>query len=97
MARKTLRRSQAVAPFGVGAIVDFPRQSLMAAGLDVWPDKPECPIQDDRLARRLSVRYFRAPPPGRRRDQAGAELPFVRFPLWHFCPRCRSLSPDILE
>ena len=91
MAKKALRRSQAVAPFGVGAIVDFPRQSLMAAGLDVWPDKPECLIHDDRLARRLSVQYFRAPLPGRQGNQTGAEMPFIRFPLWHFCPRCRAL------
>ncbi len=92
MARKTIRRSQAITPFGIGAIVDFPGQSLMAAGLDVWPDKPECPIYDERLARRLGVQYFRSPPPGRREGIQGAELPFVRFPLWHFCPRCRSLQ-----
>lgn len=92
MARKSLRRSQVIAPFGVGAIVDFPGQSLMSTGLDAWPDKPECRITDDRLARRLGVQYFRAPPPGRREGQQGDYLPFVRFPLWHFCPRCRSLQ-----
>jgi len=91
MQRKTIRRAQAIMPFGIGAIVDFPGQSLMAAGLDVWPDKPECPIHDDRLAHRLEVRYFRAPPPGPREGQIGEYLPFVRFPLWHFCPRCRSM------
>ncbi|QDV55410.1 DUF1998 domain-containing protein [Rosistilla oblonga] len=92
MARKTIRRSQAVVPFGVGAIFDLPGQSLMSAGLDVWPDKPKCPINDDRLARRLGVTFFRAPPPAPGEGYAGALLPFVRFPLWHFCPRCRSLE-----
>lgn len=92
MARNTLRRSQVITPFGVGAIVDFPGQSLMSTGLDAWPDKPECRINDDRLARRLGISYFRAPPPGRREGQQGDYLPFVRFPLWHFCPRCRSLQ-----
>lgn len=91
MARKSLRRSQVITPFGVGAIIDFPGESLMSAGLDAWPDKPECRIVDDRLARRLGVQYFRAPPPGRREGQQGDYLPVVRFPLWHFCPRCRSL------
>lgn len=90
--RLPIRRSQAVMPFGVGAIVDFPGQSQMAAGLDVWPDRPECPIHDDRLARRLGIQYFRAPPPGPREGQQGDYLPFVRFPLWHFCPRCRTLK-----
>lgn len=92
MARKPIRRSQAVTPFGVGALVDFPGQSLMAAGLDVWPDQPECQIQDDRLAHRLGIEYFRAPPPSPQEGQLGAYLPFVRFPLWHFCPRCRTMK-----
>lgn len=92
MARKTIRRSQAVVPFGVGAIFDLPGQSLMSAGLDVWPDKPKCSINDDRLARRLGVTFFRAPPPAPSEGRAGALLPFVRFPLWHFCPRCRALK-----
>ena len=92
MAKKSLRRSQVIAPFGVGAVVDFPGQSLMSAGLDAWPDHPECRITDDRLARRLGVDYFRAPPPGPREGQQGEYLPVVRFPLWHFCPRCRSLQ-----
>lgn len=94
MARKTIRRSQAVVPFGVGAIFDLPGQSLMSAGLDVWPDQPKCGINDDRLARRLGTVYFRAPPPAPSTGQSGALLPFVRFPLWHFCPRCRALSPS---
>jgi MrfA Zn-binding domain len=93
MARKSVRRSQAVTPFGVGSLADFPNQSLMAAGLDVWPDQPECQIRDDRLARRLGVEYFRAPPPPPQEGQKnGAYLPFVRFPLWHFCPRCRTMK-----
>lgn len=92
MASKTIRRSQAVVPFGVGAIFDLPGQSLMSAGLDVWPDKPKCGINDDRLARRLGITYFRAPPPAPSPGQQGDYLPFVRFPLWHFCPRCRALT-----
>lgn len=87
MARKAVRRSQAVAPFGVGALLDFPKETLMAAGLDVWPAQPACEIRDDRLARRLGVSYFRAAPPA----DKGARLPCVRFPLWHFCPRCRTM------
>lgn len=88
MARKSVRRSQAIAPFGVGALIDFPKETLMAAGLDVWPAQPACEIRDDRLARRLGVAYFRAAPPA----EKGARLPCVRFPLWHFCPRCRTMK-----
>ncbi len=92
MAQKTLRRTQAVIPFGVGALVDFPGESLISAGLDVWPDNPECRINDDRLAKRLNVKYFRSPPPAPKEGQEGAYLLFIRFPLWHFCPRCRAMK-----
>lgn len=93
MAKLNLRRSQAIMPFGVGALVDFPEQSLMPAGLDVWADnKAEWQIKDDRLAKRLGVKYFCSPPPPPEQGQAGDYLQFVRFPLWHFCPRCRMMA-----
>ena len=39
MARNEFRKSQGVVPFGVGATVDFENESLMSAGLDVWPSE----------------------------------------------------------
>jgi hypothetical protein len=86
-----LRRSQAVVPFGVGAIVDFRREALMAAGLESWPPEPLGKIEDPRLARRLGVDFFREPPAKEEGLRAASALPFVRFPLWHVCPRCRAL------
>ena len=116
MAKSEFRKSQGVVPFGVGAIVDFADESLMMAGLDVWPfekaDAPtraaireSCQVLDGRLARRLSselgrpIEFFLAPTeaPDRSafRDQARLDrafMPFVRFPTWYFCPRCRVLK-----
>ena len=94
MAQNTTRRSQSVVPFGVGAIVEFEKDALMVAGLDVWPDNaPE--VADERLAARLGVRSLRTPPP-KPDDNIPPEgtnhLPYVRFPRWHFCPRCRALK-----
>jgi hypothetical protein len=95
VARRDIRRSQLVVPFGVGSIIEFEDEALMPAGLDVWPDLPGNRIHDERLARRLGVRYFVAPPPkpesGGPRDQM-SPVPCVRFPRWHFCPRCRALK-----
>lgn len=114
------RKSQGIVPYGVGAIVDFPDDSLMAAGLDVWPQvSPNMPadqkarmieateIIDGRLQRRLTAMLGRrinrflspAEAPERRfgsaaptaADPTKAYMPFVRFPNWHFCPRCRTL------
>lgn len=95
MTRRVLRRSQAVVPFGVGAMLDLPGESLMAAGLDAWTwySDSEEKIYDERLARRLGVSFFRQPPAEERLDgRTGPPLPFVRFPRWHFCPRCRMLQ-----
>jgi hypothetical protein len=90
MGRRGVRRSQAVVPFGVGAIVDFEDEALMSAGLDAWPDESsqDC-LFDDRLAARLGVKYFRQPPAAEGEDIV--PIPYVRFPFWHFCPRCRAL------
>jgi hypothetical protein len=101
---RPLRRSQAIAPFGIGALVDFPGPvSLIHAGLDAWPfdeanpDHLEFRVDDEpRLARRLGVDFFVQPPDFRFAEHSGAtdsvnlnlRLPFLRFPIWHSCPRC---------
>lgn len=101
---RPVRRSQAVSPFGVGALVDFPGPvSLIHAGLDAWPFDERSPehrefrVDDEpRLARRLGVDYFVQPPDFRQVERGGGgdavnlglKLPFLRFPLWHACPRC---------
>lgn len=94
MAERTTRRSQSVVPFGVGAIVEFEDEALMAAGLDVWPEAGPR-LHDERLAARLGVREFKEPPPKPETGEhiPGADwVPYVRFPQWHFCSRCRSLK-----
>jgi hypothetical protein len=101
---RPVRRSQAISPFGIGSLVDFPGPvSLIHAGLDAWPFKEgehahrEFRIEDEkRLSRRLDVDYFVQPPDFRRPERGqdatqsnvNLKLPFLRFPLWHVCPRC---------
>src|SRR3954470_991337 len=90
MSNRFTRRSQSVVPFGVGAIVEFEDEAVMAAGLDVWPKEAD-QIRDERLAERLEVNHFRVPPPKPVRGGIPgtmAPMPYVRFPQWHFCPRC---------
>ena len=95
--RRPIRRGQLISPFGVGSLVDFRGdESLMTAGLDEWPLAREgCPddwfVQEERLQARLGVSHFRLPPefrePGQGVQYANQHIPFVRFPLWHYCPR----------
>lgn len=99
---KPIRKSQAITPFGPGAIVDFPGPvSLIHVGIDAYPvtDPPEFMITDEkRLSDRLNVDYFIEPVEyrsrnhGLKRDNEGLTIPFLRFPLWHQCPRCGRLK-----
>lgn len=101
-ALKPIRRSALISPFGVGAMVDFRGdESLMTAGLDAWPlANQECPsdwlVREERLEARLGVSHFRLPPefrsPGPGVDHASHFIPFVRFPRWHYCPRCGAME-----
>jgi hypothetical protein len=94
-----LRRSQLIVPFGVGAIVNMrdrqKDESLMTCGIDLW-DKKTCEVlYDERLQKRLKVRDFRTPPSA---EKVPKGVPFVRFPRWFFCPKCRKFQPiDIWE
>ena len=93
---KPVRRAQLISPFGVGAMVDFPKdEALMTAGLDVWPHAFDpCPsewlVVEERLQKRLEVSHFRYPPDFRKEDvdekYIMKYIPYVRFPRWRVCP-----------
>jgi hypothetical protein len=98
---RPVRRTQLISTYGVGSMVDLPRdESLMVAGLDVWPFARNPVPQDwfvpeERLAARLRVRELRLPPDFR--EGSGSQNPFqkiptVRFPRWHYCPRCGDME-----
>jgi hypothetical protein len=97
---RPMRRSQLISPFGVGAITDFRNdEALMCAGLDAWftaangVPPEDLKFREERLQQRLGVQYFVRPPEfseseGRQRIR----VPHVRFPQWHYCPRCFRMS-----
>lgn len=96
MRERTVRLSQTVSPFGVGAIYDFRGESLVAADITKWGGAGDR-ILLERLAEDLSkdgssVKEFRsAPARWSRFSKSGGRLPFVRFPRWLFCPTCRRM------
>lgn len=99
-AKKPIRRSQLISPWGVGQMINFPKdESLMVVGLDMWEEKfrtiaesDEFKVIEERLAKRLGVKEFRLPPdfrdPGPGVTNPSLKIPFVRFPRWHYCTRC---------
>lgn len=98
--KKPIRRSQLISPWGVGQMINFPKdESLMVAGLDLWEEKfrtiselDEFRVTEERLAKRLGVKDFRLPPdfrdPGSGVTNPSLKIPFVRFPKWHYCTWC---------
>lgn len=61
-------------------------------------DLSEFRVEEWRLERLLRVNHFREPPDfrfaerGQRIPNLNLTVPFLRFPLWHFCWRCNRLS-----
>jgi hypothetical protein len=98
-----IRRSQLIAPFGVGSMTVLANgTSVIGAGLDHWFSKPEhsaidlseYEVREWRLQQRLRVGGFRLPPDYRTHSSSGAQpfnvgltVPFLRFPTWSFCPQ----------
>ena len=77
----SVRAAQAVLQYGVGAMVDFPDQTLITAAPEVWTETQR--IYDDRFAKALGVDYFAMP----------TNISYSRFPEWYFCPKCRKFQP----
>lgn len=77
----SVRAAQAVLQYGVGAMVDFPDQTLVTAAPEYWSGKTK--IFDDRFAKALGVDYFAMP----------TDISYARFPEWYFCPKCRKFQP----
>jgi hypothetical protein len=61
-------------------------------------DITEFRVEEWRLERLLHVNHFREPPDfripqkGQQVPNTGLTVPFLRFPLWHFCWRCNRLD-----
>lgn len=87
--------------------------SIMTGGLDQWykreaaergqVDIDEYVLHEWRLQQLLGVGHFRLPPDFRKAfgglptPNPFITVPCLRFPQWHFCPKCRRLEPMSLE
>ncbi|HRJ59435.1 MAG TPA: DUF1998 domain-containing protein [Anaerolineales bacterium] len=103
-----VRPSQLMFTYGVGALVDLPKVSVIVSGLDDWQLNPEyChTIAESRL---LQAVQFHLPnvekmvtPPLVTDDSGDTNpdsptfyvgVPVATFPRWMVCPRCRLLAP----
>src|SRR5690606_32594822 len=103
-----IRPSQLMFTYGIGAIVDLPKLSVIVTGLEDWPVNPQYvhPVVEDRLLtavryRLPEVKQLLAPPivpdsglPVDPFDStARIGVPVATFPRWMVCPRCQLLAP----
>jgi hypothetical protein len=94
--------------YGVGALIDLPKLSVIVTGLEDWPANPEYthPVNESRLLQAVqyhlhSVDKLLAPPivpdTGAQIDPSSPAyyvgVPVATFPRWMVCPRCRILAP----
>lgn len=93
------RKGQLIHTFGPGALqVNKHGISMITCGLDYWftKDGSTTPlssnliitVEDKRLARKLGVEHFRAPPNTvtlENGQKIPSPLPAIRFPYWHIC------------
>lgn len=88
---RVVRLSQTISPFGVGAIYDFLGESLVACDTSYWSHHGQ-PLRCPRLEEDLGVAQFRSAPASVSSMWSARKLlPYVRFPKWLFCPRCRTM------
>lgn len=103
-----VRPSQLLFTYGVGALIDLPKLSVIVTGLEDWTTNPAYthPVVEDRLL--AAVRYqcpkvkkLLAPPAvpdtGLPTDPFESSqkvgVPVATFPRWMVCPQCRLLAP----
>ena len=102
-----VRPSQLMFTYGVGALVDLPKLSVIVTGLDDWPVNPEYahPVNESRLLQAVQfhlpgVEKLLTPPlvpdtgaPADPLDPATfIGVPVAAFPRWMVCPHCRILA-----
>ncbi len=84
-----VRAAQVVLQYGVGAMVDFPDQTLMTAAPEYWQNNIT-EVHDARLERALGVNRFGMP---KDKEESKDGVSYTRFPQWYFCPKCRTFQP----
>lgn len=99
MEKMKVRASTLVFPFGTGAMVDLPDWVLMTTSGEYWDKNKLTTIHDERLEKVLGVKEFKSPVVKQFDDDSEESrknnelyMPFVQFPTWYFCPKCRKFK-----
>lgn len=83
-AEGSVRRTQLITTYGVGAMIALGERSYIVGGLDSWHVRGEPDLQEFRLQTRLGVRGFYLPPASD--PPAGDGVRVRLFPDFYSCP-----------
>lgn len=94
---RKIRKGQLITPFGPCGIFDFGDESFLAQDISEWDRRATARVRDlPRLQNMLNVLELREPitaPEGNfEQPDRARSIPFVRFPAWLFCPKCRRMK-----
>lgn len=101
----TIRPSQAIHSYGVGALIDLPNLSVLVGGLDRWDVTRQAVVTEERLLAAVQARLgpqlaqlltLPAEPQTTNNpydDWARVGLPVTVFPRWLRCAACNRLFP----
>lgn len=105
MKKIPLRRSQLVSTNGPGSLIVSPEgETAIVGALDYWFNKDnmanqsleEFEVYEPRLKGFLGVNKLYTPPDYRDTNEgipnAKITIPMLRFPLWHYCPFCKTMD-----
>jgi hypothetical protein len=89
--RRTIPRSQAIYPYGPGAILDSGQECfvILDTASPAWRKAPKVTLP--RLQKRLAAPEGFRLPPITKEGRHTLPLEVQRFPAWLFCPRCRRM------
>lgn len=92
---RSIRRAQALHPYGPGAILDLGQESFVVLD-SAWNSRAWRDSEEIRLPRLEGRGRANAPdgfrlPPIMKSDAVSAALMVQRFPAWLFCPKCRRM------
>ncbi|WP_447017479.1 DrmB family protein [Shewanella algae] len=93
---RKVRKGQVISPFGPGGVFDFGDESFIALDISEWKLRASETIRDiPRLRQELSVLELREPVVASENTweetNYAKSVPYMRFPAWLFCPRCRRM------
>lgn len=87
--KPTLRRAQLIQTFGVGAVFSAGGETYVVKDTRYWPiKKSDNAIDFPRLSNALGKRLISYKSEADSREF----VPVARFPRWHFCTSCKSLT-----